>query len=277
MTNARRALAETVRAAIPSASEALLHAFASVPRERFLPPGPWTLRDAAGTWVTDTADPALVYADASIAVDLSRDLYNGQPTTVATWLHALAIAPGERVLHIGCGSGYYTAILASIVGPAGQVTAIDVDVGLARAAAVHLAGWPWATASQGDGTTTLPSDIDVVVIHAGASHVRPEWLACCRAGARMIVPLTMDFAAMGPTLGKGLVFVLERHGGEWRASALSFVAIYSMQSARDAKAAAVLEEAMAARGWDKVSRLCTEPHEAESTCWAHWEGGCLSE
>jgi protein-L-isoaspartate(D-aspartate) O-methyltransferase len=71
--------------------------------------------------------------------------------------------PGDRVLHIGCGSGYYTAILASMVGPGGHVTAIDVDPALAAAAATHLADWPWVSVRQGDGTQDLPEAIEVVV------------------------------------------------------------------------------------------------------------------
>lgn len=276
MTNARRRLAETIHAAIPTASAALLDAFASVPRERFLPRGPWHVRDAAGARVTDDADPTQVYVDASIAIDPSRQLYNGQPSFVARWLEALGIAPGERVLHIGCGAGYYAAILASMVGPTGRVTAIEVDNELARAAAVNLVDWPWVRVQHGDGTSALPANIDVVVVHAGASHVRPEWLACCRDGGRMIVPLTVDVAGMGPTLGKGLAFMLSRHATGWHAKALSFVAIYSMQSARDAGAAAVLGKALSGRDWDQVTRLRTDSHDRNAECWCHWEGGCLS-
>ena len=274
--NARRQLAEAIRAATGATSAALIAAFATVPRERFLPPGPWHVRDAAGARVTKDAEPAQVYADASIAVDLSRDLYNGQPSTVARWLDALNIAPGDRVLHIGCGSGYYAAILASMVGPEGHVTAIEVDEALAAAAAANLADWPWAEVQHGDGTKGLASNIDVVLVHAGASHVRPEWLDCCGTGARLLVPLTVDFAAMGPTLGKGLTFLLQRHAEGWHAKALSFVAIYSMQSARDAASATALGRAMQGGGWDTVTRLRTDPHDTDADCWCHIKGACLA-
>jgi hypothetical protein len=60
-------------------------------------------------------------------------LNNGQP-----WLHAKLIAaatprPGEHAVHIGAGLGYYTAILAHMVGESGQVTAIEFDGSLALA------------------------------------------------------------------------------------------------------------------------------------------------
>jgi protein-L-isoaspartate(D-aspartate) O-methyltransferase len=276
VSDARLKLAEAIRGVVPSASPALINAFASVPRERFLPPGPWQIRGASGTYMTPDASPDHVYADVSIAVDAARDLYNGQPSTIARWFDALAIKEGDRVLHIGCGSGYYTGILAAIVGPRGQVTAIDVDESLARAASENLAEWPWVRVQHGDGTNNLTRDNDVVVIHAGTSHVRQEWLDCTRSGGRLLVPITVDFAAMGPTLGKGLVFVLNRHGDGWHAKALTFVAIYSMQSARDASMAATFGQAMQRGGWDRVTRFRTDRHEREASCWCHWEAGCLS-
>lgn len=276
MSRARVTLAETIRSAIPSASPALLNAFATVPRERFLPPGPWQLRDASGTHMTPNDNPEQVYADVSVAVDAARDLYNGQPSTVARWFDALAIQEGDRVLHIGCGSGYYSGILAAIVGPGGHVTAIDVDEPLVHAASGNLEEWPWVDVQHGDGTNPLPHDIDVVVIHAGASHVRQEWLDCTRPGGRLLVPITVDFAAMGPTLGKGLVFVITRRDDGWDAGALTFVAIYSMQSARDASRAATFGQAMQRGGWDKVTRFRTDMHERDPACWCHWAEGCLS-
>src|SRR5689334_9452920 len=127
MSEARLKLAETIRSAVPSASPALINAFATVPRERFLPPGPWQVRDMSGARMTEDANPDHAYTDMSIAVDAARDLYNGQPSTIARWFDALALREGDRVLHIGCGSGYFTAILAATVGAGGSVTAIDID------------------------------------------------------------------------------------------------------------------------------------------------------
>jgi protein-L-isoaspartate(D-aspartate) O-methyltransferase len=276
MSEARRRLADSIREAVPTASPGLIQAFTTVPRERFLPPGPWKMRDMSGTWMTEDANPDHVYRDTSIAVDATRDLYNGQPSTVARWLDAVAIHPGDRILHVGCGSGYFTAILAATVGPRGAVYAIDVDGPLTRAARENLKDWPWVTVQHGDGITGLPKDIDVVVLHAGASHIRQEWLACTRPGARMLAPITVDFAAMGPTLGKGLTFVLKRGNEEWSARSLSFVAIYSMQSARDANQATTFGMAMQRRDWETVTRLRTDSHKPGPTCWCHWGNVCLS-
>ena len=77
------------------------------------------------------ADPRRVYHNVAIALDAARNLNNGHPSSLAMWLDALRLAPGESLLHIGCGVGYYTAIAALTVGSAGRVTAIEMDETLA--------------------------------------------------------------------------------------------------------------------------------------------------
>jgi protein-L-isoaspartate(D-aspartate) O-methyltransferase len=54
----------------------------------------------------------------------------------------LDLLPGEQVLHLGCGTGYYTAIIAELVGSAGRVTAVEIDATLARKARAALADGP---------------------------------------------------------------------------------------------------------------------------------------
>jgi protein-L-isoaspartate(D-aspartate) O-methyltransferase len=46
-------------------------------------------------------------------------------------LDQLDIAAGAQVLHLGCGTGYYTAIVAELIGPTGKITAIEIDPGVA--------------------------------------------------------------------------------------------------------------------------------------------------
>ena len=103
-------------------------AFATVPRERFLGSGPWRvalpdLRLNATYTTTEDADPCWLYHNVSVALDESRDLVSGQPAGVARWIDELNIKPGERVLHLGSGAGYYTAVLAELAGPDGSVLA----------------------------------------------------------------------------------------------------------------------------------------------------------
>src|SRR5215472_9551822 len=177
---ARQFLAEEIRVSANIRSARLVDALASVPRERFLPPGPWLIRgvgDVAGPpRRTDDADPRHVYHDVAIALDAERNLYNGQPSLIARWLDELALVPGEHVVHIGCGTGYFTSLIAHVVGPDGRVDAIDVDAELAARASVTLADQPWVHVRHSNGSTDLPSQVNAIVVHAGATHVVGAWL-----------------------------------------------------------------------------------------------------
>src|SRR5580693_1491056 len=105
----RRFFAEEIEAVCKLRSAALVDAFAAVARERFLRRGPWTvLADSdvlAGPGMqmrlTPDADPARVYHNIVVAIDPARQLFNGQPGTIAAWLDALDLTAGARVLHVG--------------------------------------------------------------------------------------------------------------------------------------------------------------------------------
>jgi len=113
----------------------VVNAFATVPREEFVGPGPWRIKspmDLAEYWTTDDDSPSHVYHDVLIALDESRGITNGQPSLWAYLFDHLDLVPEEQVPHLGCGSGYYTAIIAQLVGSAGRVTAVEIDAMLAR-------------------------------------------------------------------------------------------------------------------------------------------------
>ena len=74
-----------------------------------------------------------------------RGVNNGSPSLHAGWLHALSLRDGERVAHVGAGTGYYTAILAELVGRKGRVLAIEFDPALTEAARANLADRPNVT------------------------------------------------------------------------------------------------------------------------------------
>lgn len=106
---ARGAYAEELRFTVRLRSSAVVEALATVPRERFVGPGPWRIKspwDLAAYWTTEDADPRAVYHDVLIALDETRGINNGQPALWAFLLDRLGIERGERVLHLGCGTGY---------------------------------------------------------------------------------------------------------------------------------------------------------------------------
>src|SRR6476469_3803401 len=113
---ARQRFADALRQKADIRTVALVDALAAVPRERFLGPGPWhigvLLDGKPGYRMSDTADPSEVYCDSVIAIDAARGLNNGEPSSLMRWLDALRIERGQTVVHVGSGTGYYTALLA---------------------------------------------------------------------------------------------------------------------------------------------------------------------
>jgi protein-L-isoaspartate(D-aspartate) O-methyltransferase len=134
---ARHWYAEELRFTAKVSSRAVVTAFTTVPREHFVGPGPWRILSpmyTAGYWTTEDDDPRHVYHDVLIALDEACGINNGGPSLWAGLFDHLDIVPGEQVLHLGCGTGYYTAIAAELVGSAGKVTAVELDAALAQKA-----------------------------------------------------------------------------------------------------------------------------------------------
>src|ERR1041384_5389649 len=134
----RRAYAKQVLSAAGVADERVEDAFAAVRREAFLGPGPWPIFRFWGPVnyaMSPSADPVYLYTDDLVGILPDRHVNNGQPSLHAHLIAAAAPAPGEHAVHVGAGGGYYSAILAELVGSAGLVTAIELDAGLAARAA----------------------------------------------------------------------------------------------------------------------------------------------
>lgn len=277
----RRFYAEEIAAITGSRSQALVEAFAKVPRERFFGPGPWEVGGPDFPTTpqlryrqTEDADPRRLYHNIVVAIDRQRNLNNGHPATLATWIDRLEIAPGEQVFHLGAGLGYYTAILGELAGPNGRVTAIEVDPDLARRARENLALWPNVEMHSGDGADLDPGPVDAILVNAGVTHPRDQWLDRLKDGGRMIVPLTFD---VGGGAGKGVMMWIRRQGEWFAARLLTLVMIYSSASVRDADANEALKKQIASPKLFSVQSLRRDVHEAEETCWLHGRGFCFSQ
>jgi protein-L-isoaspartate(D-aspartate) O-methyltransferase len=195
----RRWYAEDLRLQAPvQHNMAIVDAFAAVPRERFFGPGPWQIltdRPRAVQLrkdyiVTSDDDPRWLCHDVLVAIDPTRRLNNGLPSFWAYNLDQLHLTRGQRVLQVGAGTGYYTAILAEIAGPDGRVTAVEYDEELAARARVHLAAWPQVAVVHGDGRTHDPGEVDAVIVFAGSTHPAPLWLDRLALGGELLMPLT---------------------------------------------------------------------------------------
>jgi protein-L-isoaspartate(D-aspartate) O-methyltransferase len=271
----REYYAEELRAVANLQSEALLRAFAKVPREHFLGLGPWQVKSPGfeGYWTTKDADPKQLYHNILVAIDPSRLLNNGHLSFLASLIDRLDVKPGDHVVHVGCGTGYYTAIMAEVVGREGHVTAIELDTQLAARARDNLNYLPNVGVMEGDGGEIDAGPADAILVNVGATHPRPVWLDSLRPDGRLLVPLTVTEKNAA---GGGRVLKITRQPGGFTASFISGVGIFSCVGGRDADLNQRLKEAFKRDDWKSVQSLRREPHEPGDTCWLHAENFCLS-
>lgn len=167
----------------------LLTAFAKVERERFLGPPPWFYNDFSNYRELASGDPVVLYQDVLVALDRDRHINNGVPSLHASALDQLAIGAGERIVHAGAGTGYYTAILAELVGPAGRVTAVEYDGELAERARRNLCGYPNVEFVQGEGTLFPQSEAHVIYVNFAIDHPAAAWVDHLSLNGRLLFPL----------------------------------------------------------------------------------------
>jgi hypothetical protein len=91
-------------------------------------------------------------------------------------------------MQIGAGAGYYTAILAELVGPKGRVVAYEIEQDIAQRAAANLARYPQVEVRARSGVEDLPS-ADAIYVNAAASHPLRAWLDALKPGGRLLFPL----------------------------------------------------------------------------------------
>jgi protein-L-isoaspartate(D-aspartate) O-methyltransferase len=182
---------------------ATLAALASVPRHRFIPP---ERRDFA-------------YADGAVPIGAGQTI--SQPFIVAQMTEALALRPGERVLEIGTGSGYQTAVLAEAVGPGGEIFTVERHPELSRQAQALLAelGYNTIRFRVGDGTLGWPEaePFDAIIVTAGGPVVPQELRDQLHPTyGRLVIPV-------GTRVQQELLR-FHRRGGEWIRESLGPVA-----------------------------------------------------
>ncbi len=215
----------TAGAGWPAGDARLYEAFRATPREDFL--GPLVLHP-----------PGRIYRDEPIPLT-ATGINNGQPSLHAYCFAALDPRLGEHAVHVGAGAGYYTAILARLVGAdrpgGGRVDAYEIEPGLVRAAVANLAAFAGVRVHDASGATAPLPSAGIVYVNCGASGPLARWLEALTPDGRLLFPLTGDS-------GSGAMLLVTRGAADrpWPARFLVPVMFIGCDGARTpAEAAAV--------------------------------------
>ncbi len=168
--------------------ERLDAAFERVRRVDFLPPGQHG------------------FAGEDAALPIGYGQTNSQPSTVRAMLDLLEVGPGLRVLDVGCGSGWTTALLGDLVGPEGQVVGMEIVPELVTWGRENLASYsmPWACIEQArEDVLGAPerAPYDRVLVSAEASRVPLDLLDQLVVGGLMVVPVRGRMTVVRRTTG----------------------------------------------------------------------------
>jgi protein-L-isoaspartate(D-aspartate) O-methyltransferase len=277
----RAAYAKQILAAARIMGNARLEAaFGATRREDFLGAGPWWMLRRPDYVTTPDADPVYLYTDDLVGILPERNLNNGQPSLHAHLIHQASPAAGEHVVHVGTGTGYYTAILAHLVGPSGRVTGIEYEPELAARAKDNFTTYPNVEIVEGDGALVSFDTADVIYVNAGCTRPAESWLDRLADGGRLILPMTSDEGFRARTLQQmaraGAVFRIQRRGTDYLAYWISGVAIFPCAGNRDEVSERALAESFAKGGWQKVTRLYRSQEIPDERCWVRGSEWCLA-
>jgi protein-L-isoaspartate(D-aspartate) O-methyltransferase len=221
MTIVRRAYAKLIVHAGRASDPRLEAALATLRREDFMFPGPWQLmRFPGGYQETPNDDPIYLYQDTPVALLPAKRLNNGQPSFLTSLISLGRLQEGEHAIHIGTGTGYYTAVISHLAGSSGQVTGIEREPELAARATANLRSYANVRMIAGDGASRALDPADVIYVNAGASRIADTWLDAMKPGGRMVLPLTVSFTTEdGHLATRGSQQSIERADGGRSAAA----------------------------------------------------------
>jgi protein-L-isoaspartate(D-aspartate) O-methyltransferase len=177
-------------------ADRVAEAFAAMPRDGFLP----------------EAERSSATYDGPLPIGHGQT--NSQPSTVAAMLHLLDVRPGQKVLDVGCGSGWTTALLAHLTGPTGRVLGVELEPDLVDFGTANLdrVGLAWASIHEAaPGVLGLPGAAPYhrILVSAMARHLPDELVEQLHTGGVMVVPVDGTMLRVARSMrGVGLT----RHG-----------------------------------------------------------------
>lgn len=134
------------------------------------------------------------FAAEDAAVPIGHGQTCSQPRTVLEMLELLEVAPGQRVLDVGSGSGWSTALLGDLVGPAGEVVGVEIVPELVTRSRENLASYaqPWCRVERArEDVLGLPEEApyDRVLVSAEATELPLALLDQLVVGGLLVVPV----------------------------------------------------------------------------------------
>lgn len=155
-------------------------------------------------------------ADYDGPLEIGHGQTNSQPRTVEAMLRLLEVRPGDRVLDVGSGSGWTTALLAHLTGPAGEVVGVELEPDLVAFGSDNLGrtDQPWARIEQAEpGVLGHPAGApyDRILVSAEADELPGALVEQLAPTGRMVVPVAGSMLLVVED-GAGQVTVT-RHGG----------------------------------------------------------------
>ena len=170
-------------------------AFDAVPRAGFLP--------RAARWQAGHDGP----------IPIGHDQTNSQPRTVEAMLRLLDVRPGQRVLDVGAGSGWTTALLAHLVGPSGEVLGVELEPDLVVWGSANLARVRSRGTIRAADPATLGSPADApwdrILVSAEADALPQSLVDQLADPGRLVLPIRSWMTLVELSAG---VVTTSRHG-----------------------------------------------------------------
>src|SRR3990167_6014166 len=142
-------------------------------------------------FVRDDVDREEIYSDFPLPIGQEQTI--SQPTTVAIMMEMLQPRVGNKILDVGSGSGWTTALLAQVVGERGRVCGVELVPDLARFGRDNIAKYhvPWAQIAQADHALGMPREapFDRILVSASGDEISQTLIDQLKGGGVMVVPV----------------------------------------------------------------------------------------